>query len=208
MEHFLTHPVASHGYVAVFLLMAISSACIPIPSEIVMLFGGALASATFAAAQHPPVAKLSFVAISLVGVAGSLVGSWAAYALGGRPLVERWGRYLLIRPHEVDRAEAWFDRHGEAAVLWTRLVPLARAFISLPAGVARMPFWRFSAYTFLGVLPWCFGLAGAGYALGGSWHTIVHWFLPVSIVVAVFLVGWLVLWFRRRIRARRELVPS
>jgi membrane protein DedA with SNARE-associated domain len=211
MEHFLTHPVASHGYLAVLVLMAISSACVPIPSEIVMLFGGALASATFAAAQHPPVARLSFVAVSLVGVAGSLIGSWAAYALGyagGRPLVERWGRYLLIRPHEVDRAEAWFDRHGEAAVFWTRLVPLARAFISLPAGVTRMPFWRFTAYTILGVLPWCFGLAGAGYALGGNWHTIVHWFLPVSIVVAVILVGWLALWLRRRIRARRAPVPS
>jgi len=209
MEHFLTHPVASHGYLAVFVLMAISSACIPIPSEIVMLFGGALASATFAATQH--VTKLSFVEVSLVGVAGSLVGSWAAYALGyagGRPLIERWGRFLLIRPHEVDRAEAWFDRHGEAAVFWTRVVPLARAFISLPAGVARMPFWRFTAYTFLGVLPWCFGLAGAGYALGGSWHTIVHWFLPVSIVVAVILVGWLVVWLRRRIRAGRAPVSS
>src|SRR5207244_5399101 len=127
---------------------------IPIPSEIVMVYGGALASTSFAPG-HP----VSFIGVALDGVAGSLAGSWVAYALGyagGRPLIERWGRYLLIRPHEVDRAEQWFERHGEAAVFWTRLVPLARAFISLPAGVARMPFWRFSAYTFLGVLPWCF----------------------------------------------------
>src|SRR5438552_13596746 len=104
MEHALTHPIASHGYLAGFVLMAISCACVPIPSEVVMLFGGALATATFAQSQH--VAQLSFVGVSLVAVAGSVVGSWAAYALGyagGRPLIERWGRFLLMRPHEVDR---------------------------------------------------------------------------------------------------------
>jgi membrane protein DedA with SNARE-associated domain len=208
MEHALTHPIASHGYAAVFVLMAISCACIPIPSEVVMLFGGALATSTFAHSQH--VAQLSFVGVTLVAVAGSVVGSWAAYALGfagGRPLIERWGRYLLLRPHEVDRAHAWFERHGEAAVFWTRLIPLARAFISLPAGVARMPFWRFTLYTTLGVLPWCFGLGGAGLALGHSWRTVVHWFLPVSIAVAVGLVGWLAVWLVRRARSRSS-VPS
>jgi len=204
MEHALTHAVASNGYLAVFLLMALSSACIPIPSEIVMLFGGALASATFAATQH--VQPLSFVAVSLIGVAGSMVGSWAAYGVGyagGRPLIDRWGRYLLLRPNEVERAHAWFEKHGEAAVFWARFVPLARAFISLPAGVARMPFWRFTLYTFLGVIPWCFGLAGAGLALGANWHTVVHWFLPISIAIGIVLVAWLVVWARRRIKARR-----
>jgi membrane protein DedA with SNARE-associated domain len=206
MEHALTHPILSHGYIAVFVLMAISSACIPIPSEVVMLYGGALASAAFASSHH--VAQLNFALVSLDAVAGSLVGSWAAYALGyagGRPLVERWGRYLLLRPHELDRAERWFDRHGEAAVFWTRLVPLARAFISLPAGIARMPLVRFTVYTLLGVLPWCFGLAGAGYALGRSWHRVVHWFLPASIVIAVILVAWLGLWIARRLRARQTV---
>src|SRR5438874_7738724 len=160
MEHALTHAVASNGYLAVVLLMALSSACLPIPSEIVMLFGGALASATFAATQH--VQPLSFVAVSLIGVAGSMVGSWAAYGVGyagGRPLIDRWGRYLLLRPNEVDRAHAWFERHGEAAVFFTRMLPFIRAFISLPAGVARMSFWRLSLYTFLGSLPWTIGLA-------------------------------------------------
>ena len=210
MEHALTHPIISHGYLAVFVLMAISCACIPIPSEVVMLFGGALATSTFAAAQHPPVAKLSYVVVSLVAVAGSVAGSWAAYALGyagGRPLIERWGRFLLLRPHEVDRAHEWFERHGEAAVFWARLVPLARAFISLPAGVARMPFRRFTLYTALGVVPWCFGLAGAGLALGHSWKTVVHWFLPVSIVVLVALVVWLGLAVRKRVQARRTTAP-
>jgi len=205
VENSITHFVASNGYLAVFVLMALSSACIPIPSEIVMLFGGALASATFAATQH--VDPLSFVAVSLIGGLGSLVGSWAAYGVGyagGRPLIDRWGRYLLLRPNEVERAHAWFEKHGEAAVFWTRFVPLARAFISLPAGVARMPFWRFTVYTTLGVIPWCFGLAAAGLALGENWKTVVHWFLPVSIAVAVALVAWLAVWARRRIKARRE----
>src|SRR5439155_23669962 len=107
---------------------------------------GALASSSFAAHGN----QLDFVAVSLYGVAGSVVGSWAAYALGyagGRPLIERWGRFLLIRPHAVDRAERWFERHGEAAVFWTRLVPLARAFMSLPAAVAGRPGWRSTPYT-------------------------------------------------------------
>jgi membrane protein DedA with SNARE-associated domain len=208
MQHFVTHTIGSHGYLAVFLLMAVSSACVPIPSEVVMVFGGALATAAFASAQH--LQPLDFVAVSLVGVAGNLVGSWAAYVLGyagGRPLIERWGRYLLIRPHEVDRAERWFARHGEAAVFWTRLVPVARAFISLPAGIARMSFWRFTIYTLLGVLPWCFGLAGAGYALGASWHDVVRYFTPISIVLAVVLVALLARWIVHRLRARTG-VPS
>ena len=208
MQHFVTHTIGSHGYLAVFLLMAVSSACVPIPSEVVMVFGGALATVAFASAQH--LQPLDFVAVSLVGVAGNLVGSWAAYVLGyagGRPLIERWGRYLLIRPHEVDRAERWFARHGEAAVFWTRLVPVARAFISLPAGIARMSFWRFTIYTLLGVLPWCFGLAGAGYALGASWHDVVRYFTPISIVLAVVLVALLARWIVHRLRARTG-VPS
>src|SRR5436309_1754181 len=204
MEHFFTHTVGSHGYVAVFVLMAISSANIPIPSEIVMLYGGALASAAFAASQH--VHPLSFVAVSLAGVAGSMVGSWAAYAVGyagGRPLIERWGRYVLLRPHEIDRAEEWFERHGEAAVFWTRLVPLARAFISLPAGVARMPFGRFTFFTTLGVLPWCFGLAWAGYVLGQNWDTIDTYMRPIGYAIAGAIVVGLAVWIVRRLRARQ-----
>src|SRR6266700_3729320 len=153
MQHFLETTVATHGYLAVFLLMAVGSACVPIPSEVVMLFGGALASAGFAGqALGDPSGRLDFWLICGAGVAGTMAGSWVAYAAGyagGRPFIDRWGRFLLLRPHEVDRAHAWFERHGEAAVFWTRMVPLARAFISLPAGVARMPFWRFTVYTVL-----------------------------------------------------------
>jgi membrane protein DedA with SNARE-associated domain len=203
MEDFITTRVADYGYLAVFVLMAVGSACVPIPSEIVMLFGGALASAGFAA----PGKDLDLVLVSLVGVAGNLAGSWAAYAVGyagGRPLVERWGRYVLLRPHELDRAHVWFERHGEAAVFFFRLVPLARAFISLPAGAARMSFGRFTFYTFLGVLPWCFGLAGAGYLLGESWDSIDNYIRPISYALGAILVLALAVWVIRRLRNRER----
>jgi len=206
VTHFLTDTVAANGYVAVFLLMAVGSACVPIPSEIVMVFGGALASSGFAEqVLHDPSRQLSFVAIGLVGVAGTLAGSWAAYGVGyagGRPLIDRWGRHLLLRPHEVDRAHAWFERHGEAAVFFSRLIPVVRAFISLPAGVARMGFGRFTVYTTLGSIPWTFGLAGAGYLLGQRWRDVETYARPITIAFAVLFLGLLAWWVVRRVRSR------
>src|SRR5687768_5580578 len=143
LHQFVIDTVAGYGYVAVFALMVLESACVPIPSEVTMLFGGALASAGFAA----PGEELSLFWVGMAGTVGNLIGSWLAYwagAAGGRPLVDRFGRYLLIRPHEVDKAHAWFDRYGDAAVFFSRLLPVIRTFISLPAGVVRMPFWRFT----------------------------------------------------------------
>jgi membrane protein DedA with SNARE-associated domain len=148
--------------------MLLESACVPIPSEVTMLVGGALTTTAFAGAGN----ELNLVAVALVGTAGNLTGSWLAYGVGlygGRPLADRFGRYLLIRPHEVDRAHAWFERRGEATVLLSRLLPVVRTFISLPAGVAEMPFWRFTLYTTLGCLPWCFALTIIGAALGSRW---------------------------------------
>jgi membrane protein DedA with SNARE-associated domain len=207
VTHWLTQTIASNGYLAVLLLMAAGSACIPVPSEIVMLFGGALASSGFALqALDDPSKQLSFWGIVVAGVAGSLIGSWLTYAIGyagGRPLIDRWGRYLLLRPHEVDRAHVWFERHGEAAVFWTRLVPIIRAFISFPAGVARMPFWRFTVWTFLGVVPWTAGFAWLGYVLGDRWQTVERYFRPLSIAFGVLLLGLLAWWIVRRVRSRR-----
>jgi len=209
VEHFLTHTVAANGYLAVFLLMAVSSACIPIPSEIVMVFGGALASAGFAQqALHDPSRQLEFWLIVGAGLGGGMLGSWLAYGLGfagGRPLIDRWGRYLLLRPHEVERAHVWFEDHGEAAVFFSRMLPVVRAFISLPAGVARMSLWRFSAYTLLGSLPWTIGLAWAGFLLGGRWRVILRYFTPISIAFAVLLVGLVAWWAIRRARTRRRV---
>jgi membrane protein DedA with SNARE-associated domain len=175
----------------------LESACIPIPSELTMVFGGFLVSR----------GELDFVAVSLVGTVANLVGSWIAYwvgYVGGRPLIHRWGRYVLIRDHEVDRAHAWFERHGEAAVFVSRLLPVVRTFISLPAGVARMPFGRFTVYTFLGCLPWAFALTWAGVLLGNNWETFLRYGRPISYLIAaasVAVIGW---WLYRRYRTRKR----
>jgi membrane protein DedA with SNARE-associated domain len=205
--------VADNGYLAVFALMLLGSICIPIPSEIVMAFGGALTSPAFAASVlGDPSAALDIGWVIVWGVVGSLVGSWLAYGLGawgGRPAIDRWGRYLLLRPHEVDRAHAWFERRGEAVVFLGRLVPLIRAFVSLPAGVARMSLDRFTLFTLLGIVPWTAGLALAGRALGDRWVALERYFLPLSIVAGLLLVGAVGWWVRKRLRERaRESSPA
>ena len=199
LTHFLTTSVSDHGYLAVLVLMVLESACIPIPSEVVMLFGGALAGGLLAAG-HPHV---SLVGVALAGAAGNLVGSLLAYAVGragGRPLLERYGRYVLIRPEHLDRSERFFARRGDLAVLVGRVLPVIRTFISLPAGVAEMPVWRFSVFTLIGSLPWTFALAGAGYALAANWNSVASAFSVASVVVAVMAVAVIVWWFVRNRR--------
>jgi membrane protein DedA with SNARE-associated domain len=207
VEHLITQQVLHYGYLAVFVLMVAESACVPIPSEVTMLFGGALANAAFLASLGSSGRHLDFVTVALLGTAGNLVGSWVAWAVGyrgGRPLIDRFGRYILLRPHEVDRAEAWFQRHGEAAVFVSRLLPVVRTFISLPAGVARMPFGRFSLYTMVGCLPWTFALTAVGYALGGQWQRVERWMHPVSYLVAAAIVLAIAWWFARRLSEQRR----
>jgi membrane protein DedA with SNARE-associated domain len=201
LEHLMVDVLGQYGYQAVFVLMVLESALIPVPSEVTMVFGGFLVSR----------GRLSFFWVGMLGAVANLVGSWLAYWLGlwgGRPLIERWGRYVLIRKHEIDRAEAWFRDHGEAAVFVSRLLPVVRTFISLPAGVARMPFWRFTLYTFLGCLPWTFALTWAGVLLGDNWEVFLEYGTPISYGIAVLLaalIGW---WIWRRVRARRALAAS
>jgi membrane protein DedA with SNARE-associated domain len=200
--------IADNGYLAVFLLMLLGSICIPIPSEVVMAFAGALCAPDFAASVLGTPDALSLGWVVLWGIAGSMVGSWLAYALGawgGRPAIDRWGRYLLLRPHEVDRAHDWFERRGEAVVFLGRLVPLIRAFVSLPAGVARMNLQKFTLFTLLGVIPWCLGLAYAGRTLGANWHSIEKYFAPLAILAGVALLGLITWWIYRR---KRALTPS
>lgn len=208
LQNFVTDYVAQYGYVAIFVLMLLESACVPIPSEVTMVFGGALVSAPFLA----PDQQLDFVAVALVGSFANLVGSWLAYwvgYVGGRPLVHRFGRYVLLRPHEIDRAHEWFERHGQGAVFFSRLLPVVRTFVSLPAGVARMPFVKFSVYTLLGCLPWCFALTFAGYKLGDHWETVERIIRPFSLVIGVVLVVGVAWWVRRRLRdVRRPDVNS
>ena len=167
-----------------------------------MLFGGALASAAFAAGGQ----ELDLTTVALLGTGGNLVGSWLAYvagAVGGRPLVDRFGRYLLILPEEVDRAHDWFERRGEMAVFVSRLLPVIRTFISLPAGVARMPFWRFTIYTVLGCLPWTFALAWLGYILGENWTEVEAVLRPIAWGIAVAVVALGAWWVTRRYRRVR-----
>jgi membrane protein DedA with SNARE-associated domain len=204
--NFVVDQVVKFGYAAVFVLMVAESACIPIPSEVTMLFGGALSNAALVS-HYSHAHHLNFLLVGLVGTAGNLVGSWIAYAVGragGRPLVERWGRLVFMREHELDRAEAWFRDHGEAAVFFSRLLPVVRTFISLPAGVAEMPLGMFTIYTVAGCLPWTFALAGVGYALGASWTTAEKYFKPVSVIFAVLLVGLVAWWLVRRAAAKRR----
>jgi membrane protein DedA with SNARE-associated domain len=166
------HFVRDAGLPAVFVLMAIGSACIPIPSEVVMLFAGfAVADPGGSGAHH----HLTMTGVVLAGLLGTLVGSWVAYAVGrgGRlELLERHGRWLHMGPAQIERADRWFARYGDPAVLFGRMIPLIRAFVSLPAGVARMPLLRFTVLTVIGSIPWVLALALAGHALGGDWTSV------------------------------------
>jgi len=193
------HLIIQYGYVAVFLLMLAESACIPIPSEVIMLFGGALAAGIYPGV-HP-----SLAGIVLAGVLGNVAGSYIAWGVGryaGQAAVQRWGRRFGVRGHGIDRAVAWFDRHGSSAVLFGRVVPVVRSFISLPAGFADMPAGRFGLFTTLGCIPWTAALGIAGYALGTNWQHIANDFHgPTYAIAGIVVVGLavaVVLHFRRR----------
>jgi len=199
-----SHFVREAGLPGIFALMAISSACIPLPSEVVMLFAGfAVADPGQSGAQH----HLTMVGIVLAGLLGTMVGSWAAYAVGrgGRlELLERHGAKVHMGPAQIERADRWFQRYGEQTVLFGRLVPLVRAFVSLPAGVAKMPLGRFTMLTLIGSLPWVLGLALAGHALGGDWTSVRKGFEYVDyVIVALLVLGAAYALVRRRRRARR-----
>jgi len=190
--------IATYGYLAIFLLMLAESACIPVPSELIMTFGGALAAGAV------PGTHLNLIGVILAGTAGNVAGSYLAWAVGrygGQPALRKRGRRLRLREHDLDRAVAWFDRHGNKAVLIGRLLPVVRTFISLPAGIAGMPPLRFGVYTTLGCLPWTTALAVAGYAVGANWESIVTAFHGPSYViagivaVAVVIAVW---WYLRR----------
>jgi membrane protein DedA with SNARE-associated domain len=186
--------VTSYGYVAIFLIMAAESACIPFPSEVTMLVGG------WYAAQG----RLEFLVVGAAGVLGNVVGSLLAYAVGrtsGRTLVDRYGRYLLIQRHDVDRAEMWWRRYGEAATFFGRLIPVVRTFISLPAGLAGMPLRKFTLYSVLGIIPWVFGLAWLGELVQSNWARLAGYFSLPTLVIIVALIAAAALWYVKRKRA-------
>jgi membrane protein DedA with SNARE-associated domain len=196
--------VMSGGLPAVFVLMTLESACIPIPSEATMLFAGfAVADASATGGHH-----LTLAGIVAAGVLGNLAGSWIAYAVGyfGRvELLEKHGRSLHIKPSQLRRADAWFERYGAPSIFFSRMLPVIRTFISLPAGVARMPFWRFTALTVLGCIPWVLALALIGKAVRSRWidwkDNLAYVDYAVVAVVLAALVYAVVRWRRRRLES-------
>ena len=188
-----THIIGVWGSPGVFFLMLLESACIPVPSEAIMPFAG------FAVSQG----HLTLLSITIAGVAGNLMGSWIAYAVGlygGRPFIDRYGKYVLLRHHHVELAERWFARYGPVAVFFSRVLPIVRTFISLPAGIARMPFWKFTLYTALGCVPWVFFLGWLGTRLGAHWEDIrpyLHFADYAVIAALVMIVVWGVFKWRK-----------
>ena len=192
LVNFATNVVEEIGLTGIFILMALESACIPIPSEATMLFAGFRVSE----------GDYSLVVATLVGSVANLVGSWAAYWVGyaGRvDILEKHGKKLHIKPSYLKWADDWFEKHGDATVFFTRMLPIIRTFISLPAGVARMPFWRFSVLTFLGCIPWVFLLVFIGQQVGTrweSWKDSLHYFDYA--VAACIVIGVVYLFIRHR----------
>lgn len=194
---FVIWGISSLGYSGVMLMMAIESACIPLPSEIIMPFSGYLVSR----------GMFSLWGVSLAGSFGCVLGSALAYWVGyygGRPMVEKYGRYILITKHDLDVADAFFVKYGNAAVFFSRLLPVVRTFISLPAGISRMNFPKFSAYTFLGSLPFCYVLAYIGKKMGDNWDTLGVYFHRFDMIIGVAIIAGLVWFVRRHLDIRKK----
>lgn len=206
VAQFIIATISSTGYLGILLLMAIESACIPLPSEITMTFAGYLVHA----------GRFNLLWVATAGALGCNVGSELAYwvgAIGGQPVIERFGKYVLLNKHDLERTSRFFERYGSITVFVARLLPVVRTFIALPAGIAKMPRLRFHIYTFLGSWPWCFVLAYVGMRLGQSWDTdprfkaVFHRFHTVVIVVLLIGIVWF-LWSHWRQRVGDDTVQA
>jgi membrane protein DedA with SNARE-associated domain len=178
--------------------MAIESAAIPLPSELIMPLAG------WMLIRDQGLGWPWLFLAAFCGALGNVIGSLAAYgvgAWGGRPALRRYGKYVLITPHEIERADAWFDRYGAFAVFFSRLLPVVRTFISLPAGVARMPVVPFTVLTFLGSFPWSLGLAWGGYLLADRWEEMRAWMRPADIPIIIAILAFGAWYLYRRIKA-------
>jgi membrane protein DedA with SNARE-associated domain len=199
--HFVSGLMSAAGYLGIFVAMALESAGLPLPSEIVMPLAGYLVT----------LGRFTFWGAVLAGTLGNLAGSMVAYGVGragGRPLLLRYGKYILISQTELERAERWFARRGDITVLISRVLPIVRTYFSFPAGAARMPFGRFCAYTFLGSLPWSIMLTYLGVVLGQRYTQLAGIFRPIEYVVAALIViaiGWYVY---NHLRQRSKLERS
>ena len=190
LAQWIIHIISTLGYYGIALLMAIESACIPLPSEIIMPFSGFLVFK----------GEMTLWGVALAGAIGCVLGSIPAYylgMLGGRPVVEKYGKYVLISHHDLHIADRWFAQHGEIIIYIGRLLPAVRTFIAFPAGIARMHMGRFIAYTFTGSLIWCYVLAYAGMKMGENWESLKVYFHQFHNIIAVS-VAVFVIWFVRR----------
>jgi membrane protein DedA with SNARE-associated domain len=181
----------------VVLLMAIESACIPLPSEIIMPLAG------WTLVKDRGHGQEWLLLAAFLGAVGNVLGSLFAYyvgAFGGRPFVDKYGKYILISHHDLDLADRWFKRWGDAAVFASRLLPVVRTFISLPAGVSKMPIGRFIAYSFAGAFFWSLGLAWAGYKLGQNWEDLRNWMRPADYPIAIIVVVLVALYVYRHVK--------
>ena len=213
----VTSAIGDHGLYAVFGLMLVD-AVLPAASELVMVYAGAVAAGAFAGHQvtlfgeRIESTSWGYVAMAAAGTLGYVLGSvlgWAIGRYGGRPYLERHGRWLHVTPARLKRAEAWFGRYGDATVLISRVVPVVRSFISIPAGVAEMPLGRYTVLTAVGSIPWCFGLAGAGVALGTGWERFHESFRYADYAaVALLAVGAVLVVVRARQRRARRAVQQ
>ncbi|MGD0882419.1 MAG: DedA family protein [Acidimicrobiales bacterium] len=208
MENFLYH----YSYVAVFVLCFVSSMGLPVGAELAVIGGGALASGEVHklasnGATLPEVFHLSLAAVIVVAVAGELLGSSAGYLIGyygGRPLVDRFGKFVLLTHKDLDRAEAWFDRHGEPLVLFGRFIPLLRSFVSFAAGLAEMALVKFVIFTVIGCAVWCTALTLLGDSLGSSYNQVQKSFSDAGYVILALAVVAVALLFWHRLRTMRE----
>ncbi len=200
----ITQVYDTMGWGGVVFLMAVESAGIPFPSELIMPLAGWLL------VEEKGGGWAMLLLAGFYGALGNLLGSWAAYWVslkGGRPLLLKYGKYVLLTRDEIDRTEAWFARYGEWAVFFGRLLPVVRTFISIPAGIARMNFWKFSVYTFAGSFPWSLGLAYGGFLLGENWESMRAVMRPFDfpILGLIILAGvWFVVKRMKAIRAQQR----
>lgn len=179
------------GWPGVIVLMAIESACIPLPSELIMPLAG------WMLIKDEGLGPEWLLVAGLSGALGNTIGSLIAYyagAWGGRPFITRYGKYILISHHDLDLADRWFKRWGNWTAFFSRMLPVVRTFISLPAGISRMPIWQFTVYTFAGSFIWSLALAAGGYALGENWEDLRNWMRPADIPILIVL-GALVTWY-------------
>lgn len=181
LSGFIVNFISTSGYLGVTILMLLESACFPIPSEIIMPFSGYLVFT----------GRFIFLEVVFWGTIGNLLGSMLAYAIGfygGRPFIEKYGRYIFISRNELETADKWFYRYGQSAVFFSRLLPVIRTFISLPAGIARMDFKKFCFYTFIGSFPWVFILTYSGVLFGENWRELEIYFKKIDWVIGVSIV--------------------